>query len=238
MSIADKLVLVAENQQKVFEAGKQAEYDAFWDEFQQGGAREDYSYAFLWWRPDCFRPKYDIATSTCLMIFREFNYHKDLAAVDLVELLENANVSLSFSGAKSWDKAFYYAKISHLGTLDMRAYTSGSQIFSGMNELVTIDKLMLNGDTTYDLDGSFSVCRKLENLTIEGTLGAQKNNRFSLNDCTKLSHDSLMSVIRALKDYAGQAPATTPSLILGSTNIAKLTNDELAIATNKGWAVT
>ena len=31
MSIADKLITIAENEQKVYHAGKQAEYNKFWD---------------------------------------------------------------------------------------------------------------------------------------------------------------------------------------------------------------
>jgi hypothetical protein len=65
-TIAEKLTLIAENQQKVFDAGytegetagygngyevgvidgKQAEYDAFWDAFQNYGNRIDYATAF------------------------------------------------------------------------------------------------------------------------------------------------------------------------------------------------
>ena len=42
MSIAEKLVTVAENEQKVYDAGKQAEYDAFWDNYQVYGNRENF----------------------------------------------------------------------------------------------------------------------------------------------------------------------------------------------------
>ena len=46
MSIADKLTTIAENEQKVFDAGKQAEYDEFWDSFQSKGTRKDCQYLF------------------------------------------------------------------------------------------------------------------------------------------------------------------------------------------------
>ena len=39
MSIAEKLTTVAENVPKVYEAGKKAEYDAFWDKYQNNGKR-------------------------------------------------------------------------------------------------------------------------------------------------------------------------------------------------------
>lgn len=61
MSIADKLQTIAENEQKVFDGGKQAEQDRFWEEFQEGG--KDYiaysnAFAYRGWTDDIFNPKY------------------------------------------------------------------------------------------------------------------------------------------------------------------------------------
>lgn len=46
MSIDKKLIFAAENQERVYEAGKGAERDRFWDEFQQNGQRRNYNLAF------------------------------------------------------------------------------------------------------------------------------------------------------------------------------------------------
>ena len=47
-----------------FDAGKKAEYDAFWDTFQNNGNRTTYSYAFygsaVGWNDTTFNPKYPI----------------------------------------------------------------------------------------------------------------------------------------------------------------------------------
>ena len=63
MSIAEKLEIVAENQQKVYEAGQQAMYDAFWDDFQKNGNRTNYWYGFagVGWTAETLKPKYKIA---------------------------------------------------------------------------------------------------------------------------------------------------------------------------------
>lgn len=53
---------------------------------------------------------------------------------------------------------------------------------------------------------------------------------------TNIDHDSLMNVINDLYDIAAKGVATQ-QLILGSTNLAKLTAEEIAIATNKGWTL-
>ena len=50
--------------------------------------------------------------------------------------------------------------------------------------------------------------------------------------CKNLTHDSLMSIINGLA-----VVETTQTLTLGTTNLAKLTDEEKAIATEKGWTL-
>ena len=56
---------------------------------------------------------------------------------------------------------------------------------------------------------------------------------FSLSECKNLTHDSLMVFINGL-----QTVTTTQMLTLGSTNLAKLTDDEKKVATDKGWTLS
>lgn len=63
MSISDKLMLIANNVQKVFDGGKKAEYDNFWDAEQENGNRRQYSYGFYAWRAAAYNPKYPIIIS-------------------------------------------------------------------------------------------------------------------------------------------------------------------------------
>ena len=71
------------------------------------------------------------------------------------------------------------------------------------------------------------------------TQGANNNNyMIDLSSHRNLTHDSLMSVINNVIDLTVEKPNQVPQKIsLGSTNIAKLTSEEIAIATNKGWTV-
>lgn len=70
------------------------------------------------------------------------------------------------------------------------------------------------------------------------------NYTLNLGSRTALTHDSLMNVINGLYDLnltynvANGGTLYTQKLVLGSTNIAKLTDDEIAIATAKGWTIT
>ena len=58
-----------------------------------------------------------------------------------------------------------------------------------------------------------------------------------LSDNKKLTHDSLMNVINNLYDIKTKG-CKSQSLILGSTNISKLSAEELQICTERGWSVS
>lgn len=115
--------------------------------------------------------------------------------------------------------------------IDIIQASSVSGIFSGCTELKTITKLKVDKATGY-VTNMFTGCVNLENITIEGTIG--KNN-FNVQACTKLTHDSLMSIINALADYS--TSSTTYKITLGSVNISKLTTEEITLAESKGWTL-
>lgn len=60
---------------------------------------------------------------------------------------------------------------------------------------------------------------------------------FQLNASNGLTHDSLMNVINNLYDIA-TAGVQTQKLVLGSINLSKISSDEVALATSKGWTVS
>ena len=72
------------------------------------------------------------------------------------------------------------------------------------------------------------------NCTSLTTITGNPNFKVSLDlsYSTKLTHDSLMVVINGL-----QTVTTKQTLTLGSTNLAKLTDDEKKVATDKGWTL-
>lgn len=76
----------------------------------------------------------------------------------------------------------------------------------------------------------FSKCSGITNLTVNGELRAG----LYLSASTNLTTDSLMSVINALVDLTGEDSKT---LTLGATNLAKLSDEQKEIATNKNWVL-
>lgn len=75
----------------------------------------------------------------------------------------------------------------------------------------------------------FGLCSALENVTFEGTIPV-RGNMSVFSSCPKLTVDSLMSFINALTNMSDTA---TYTITIGSTNLAKLTEEQIQIATDK-----
>ena len=128
--------------------------------------------------------------------------------------------------------------------IDTSNVTGMTQMFLYCNVLTTIPQLDLSKVT--NVLQMFLTCYALTTLGGFQNLGmAYDTNQnanynyytLALSDSTKLTHDSLMNVINNLYDIATKG-CNAQQLILGSTNLAKLTAEEIAIATNKGWTVS
>lgn len=106
--------------------------------------------------------------------------------------------------------------------------TEGHSIFYECNSLVSLTLPDGFGKNINGLSNVFYKCANLENII------GNPNFKVSLDlsPCTKLTHDSLMVVINGL-----QTVTTTKTLTLGSTNLAKLTDAEKKVATDKGWTL-
>jgi hypothetical protein len=77
---------------------------------------------------------------------------------------------------------------------------------------------------------AFNILTNLEFVTLEQGFNSSINLSFS----TKYSVETIVSWLEALADRTGQ---TAKTLTIGSTNLAKLTDDQIAIATNKNWTL-
>ena len=112
MTIADKLQTIAENEQKIYDKGKQDEYDRFWDLYQDYGNRRSYRHAFAGygWTVDTFKPKYKMTPIG------------SLNAVDMFNLCNGATAGE--------ENALDYRKFAHL--LDFSEATSAQGTFLPM----------------------------------------------------------------------------------------------------------
>lgn len=235
--------------------GKQAQYDLFWDKFQKNGTRTDYQYAFANWvsSEEIFKPKYDIKpVGGAQRMFHGFQ-----TSVSLPDVCEECGIVMDFSKVTSFEYFMYnYCAISRIGIVDCSSVTNLNRAFLMASSLKTIDKLIVHEGITSYTD-CFANAIKLQNITIEGTIAG---TGFSVSSHSELTHDSLFGkiatqeqrdagknillfngeyyyggIIIALKDYSGTT--TTKTVTLGATNLAKLTDAEKAIATQKGWSL-
>ena len=60
----------------------------------------------------------------------------------------------------------------------------------------------------------------------------------AIKNAPTLTVQSLMNVINILYDCRANGETTTRTVTLGTTNLNKLTDEQKAVATNKGWDLT
>lgn len=197
MSIADKLTTIAENQTKVYEAGKKAEYDEFWDTYQENGNRTSYNYAFARvWNDKFYNPKYPIICSANTYSAESVYTNSAITDTKVPIIIRN---------------------------------TRADSIFQDCVSLKRIPSLTFENLSRFAAT-CFRNCKALEEMNVYGEINV---TGMDVSASTKLTHDSLMSIINALKDYSTEGG--TYKVTLGATNLAKLSDTEKAIATNKGW---
>ena len=158
---------------------------------------------------------------------------------------------LDISKGRSFDNMFSgCSSLTTIPQLDISSGTGFYNMFSGCSSLTTIPQLDTSKGRNFDnmfcdctnlttipqLDTSsgtsfynmFRGCKSL--TTLGGFVGLSES--LSLSSSTKLTHDSLMNVINNLATVT-----SSTTLTLGSTNLAKLTDEEKKVATDKGWTL-
>ncbi len=202
------------------DTGGKSYYDEFWDVFQNDGNRTSYTYAFSRWNVPYIQPKYKVIPTES-SLDNTFSCNSALLKIEA----KYFDFSLSYSRAH-----YTFWKCPELQEIEDIKLSPSVMIhpFSDCPKLHTIAKIVLDENTTYDMPIHY--CGALENLTIEGTIG---QNGFNVQWSTKLTHNSLMSIINALKDFSGTS--TWRAITLGSENLAKLTAEELNAMTSKQW---
>lgn len=166
---------------------------------------------------------------------------------------------LSFS--KGWNfEGMFYNDINLTGaTLTITEAGVCTSAFAGCSRL---KEVTLNGaEYVADTSSMFYGCGPLTSVTIGGYwehlskadnmfYGCSSLTDFSglrnvclsldLSPCSSLTQTSLLNTINGLYDFMGNGETPSSSqgtLTLGSTNLAKLTDEQKAIATAKGWTL-
>ena len=144
-----------------------------------------------------------------------FDYCTNLTSVPLLDTSNGTNFYGMFRGCTN---------LTTIPSLDSSNVTNFTSMFYNCTNLKSVPLLDTSNGTNFD--SMFYNCTNLTDLGGFKGLKAVLNLTFS----KKLTHESLINVINNLAEVD-----TNPTLLLGSENLAKLTDDEKAIAINKGW---
>ena len=226
MTTAEEVARAKADIDSVYEAGKAAQRKAFANAHQQNGERTNYNYAYygVGWTDDTFWLEHDIVASVAECMF----YNSKIT--NLEKILTECGKTIDFSRLKTVYRPFMNSAITVYPELNFSNSTSQSATLRNASA-VTIPKFIIS-EKCGEFNATFQSCDDLVTLIIEGTIAG---TGFDVSDCTKLSHDSLISIVNALKDFSGDTG--THTCTLGTTNLAKLTDAEKAIATEKGWTL-
>ena len=207
----NKLITIAENEQKVYDNGvadgKQAENDVFWDVISYHQTRTDYQRAFRGWACQYIRPPFKITPTARYGDHYMFADNKELLKVekeffDLSQLKELSQTSNSYGHMRTFSGCMGIVEIEDIG-MPSAAYDA---TFYDCVKLEKIEVVRSQEDTFYNLH-SFGYCSKLQHLVIEGVIGTDFNIKWS-----PLSVASLKSIIKHLAHYYGTDKEFTRTL--------------------------
>ena len=166
----------------------------------------------------------------------------DETHTNLKQMFYGCESLTTINGIENWDtknvtdmeSMFYNCKSLielDLSCLDTNNVTDMYRTFCGCESLTTLN--ISNFDVSkltaiLSIYQIFTRCYALTNLQAPQNI----NKNIDFSDCSLLTHDSLMDIINNLSTVT-----STKTLTLGTTNLAKLTDAEKAIAINKGWTL-
>lgn len=144
---------------------------------------------------------------------------------------------LDTSSCVEFTGAFGYSNTKQLCKLSLASLTSHSNVLVHMlNESLNVFGGFIDTEQITNWGRAstnpFYYATNLE--TIE-EMGVINGTNFSVSHCEKLTIDSLMVIINALFDCVGNGETTTKNCTIGEVNLAKLTEEQIAVATSKGW---
>lgn len=238
MSIADKLMEIADKIPQVYNSGfqkgmkeaegagdtteaynqgvkdgKQAEYDVFWDGFQQNGTEYlNYGYAFankdIWTQENIEKVKYKVLRA---------NYF-----------------SVVFSGNTSIADLSAFSFETGKGTYEEYRRMTLSATFNGCTNLKKC--MHINCDMVYDFTNAFNNCTSLEELPLTGVI---IRGGLNLQWSTKLNKESITSVINCLS--SGTSGLTVTLSLTAVNNAFEGGRDgtewQTLIATKPNWTI-
>ena len=177
-------------------------------------------------------------------LMSKFRNDKNLIFCPLVDTSKAENMQSMFSGCANliqvpllntanvvhFDEMFYNcSSLTVVPQFDTTNLYSAQLMLAGCSKLVSVP--LMDFGKAEQLRSILLACSEL--VELGGFTNLSVN--LDLSSSRKLSVDSLMNVINQAADLSNTGGTST--LTLGNTNIAKLTEEQIAIATSKGWTL-
>ena len=122
----------------------------------------------------------------------------------------------------TWDGC---SSLTEFPQLDLSSGTNFGYAWANCSGLTSLPQLDLHNGTSFQ-----NTWKGCSSLTTLGGFGTIKEN-FSLSDSPNLTVESIMNVINQAATVTGK------TMTLGNTNLAKLSDEQKAVATSKGWTL-
>ena len=159
---------------------------------------------------------------------------------------------LDVSSSTSLESAFYGCySLKKITQLDASSCTKFNEICYNCKALQSVSIITSNNVDSIKFYYTFRECNALQSVSLDFSKMTTTDSylfafcyslaelditnmkvSFSLSNSPMLSQSELVKVLNNLATVE-----TTQTLTLGSTNLAKLTEEDIAIAQNKGWSV-
>lgn len=170
--------------------GKQAEYDRFWDSYQQNGNRIAYAGAFKSWTDEIFNPKYDFILINASQMFQ--NAKITTFASKLKE--KGLKFDTSKLSGSTAIQMFQESAVRDVPELDLRNCTNINYLFQSCSTLETVEKLILGNKLT-GATAIFTGNVKLKHIIFEGELAV---TGLTISASPLLDKESIISLINIL----------------------------------------
>lgn len=248
MSIAEKLTTIAENQQRVYDAGYVAGQNAegsddgqWWLDMIATKIYCDslFAYSNITTFPDIII-QMPITTSAAYMFQKMPNLASPVSIYAPVNVSYNQTfretpnipeITIESGNIEAvWAYAFYKSGIRKITLRNIGKITNASNMFCDCEKLVEIDADLDITDSA-DVSRMFNMCVALEKVRfVPGAIKKSISFVFS----NKLNEDSMQSIIDGLADLTG---GTAQTLTLGGTSGNNLTQSQKDAISAKNWTL-
>ena len=152
---------IPEGIDEVYQSGKQAEYDYFWDIYQNNGMRGNYAYSFYnaGWTDDTYNPKYDLdCRYVCTQMFTSSQ-------------ITDTKRDLTFAPVNSGNNSthvFYNAKL--LKTIRKLIVNEDVTFVNWFGNCTVLENIVVEGEIANDFDIHYSPLTKDSIISIISAL--------------------------------------------------------------------